>query len=158
MMIVRSFLVAAGLSVALSAGAAADDRHAGYYYTKNVTNEVYKARAKPLKGFSRFNRLGFVTGVINKLIAGPYPPPYAMFAKGSEAEKLIIVGMGDYVQSLYQARALLAMLSAQARTTPVFRKLKVEDKYTFFDLAFMMGFKQVTISDGKTFSHQIKLQ
>jgi hypothetical protein len=148
------FLFAAAPPAAL----AESDRHEGYYYSGKVTTEVYVARSRTLLESDKTKRLQFVTALTNKMLQGPYAPPFIMFAKGAESEKLIIVGMGDYMGTIYQARAVLAMLSALARTTPLFREYKVETIFTFFDLANMMGFEQVTITDGKTFAHQIQFK
>ena len=149
------------LIVAGSAGVASAedrDRHAGYYYPEKVTTEVYVVRSRTLLEADKTKRLQFITALTNKQLAGAYAPPYLLFAKGAESEKLIIVGMGDYFGTVYQARAVLAMLSALARITPLFREYKVQTIFTFFDLANMMGFEQITITDGKTFAHQIQLK
>jgi len=155
-------LIACGafcLALAAAPAQAAGDRHAGYYYPADkVTKETYVARSRQLGGVNRVRRLAFVSGITNKLWSGSYPPPYMMFAKGATGEKLIIVGMGDYFRTLFQARALLASLSAQVRTTKAFREFNIEGRLTFFDLAYMMGFEQVTISDGKSFTHQVTLE
>jgi hypothetical protein len=47
------------------------------------------------------------------------------------------------------------MLTAVSRQTPFFRKSKVDDNYTFFDLLVLLGFNQVTVGDGDTFAYQI---
>ena len=54
--------------------------------------------------------------------------------------------------------SFVQQLTAQARTTPIFTKFGVEDYFTFFDLAHMLGYKQITISDGKTYAHQVNLK
>jgi hypothetical protein len=151
-------LTAVLLTVALP-GARADDRHADYYYPAPQSSEVYKARAEVLPEASRRSRIAFVTHVMNEMIRkNPYPPQYAIFAKGGEAEKMIIVGLaGDSYDTIYRMRALLAMLTAVARTTPLFKEERVEDYYTYLDLCKMLGFKQLTVSDGKKFAHQIKI-
>ena len=152
-------MVALGAYLVTGQSAAADsDRHAGYYYPDKVSKETYVARSQQLGGVNRLRRLAFVTAITNKLWTGGYPPPYVIFAKGAVGEKLIIVSMGTYVTTLFQARALLASLSAQARTTKVFREFNIDGRLTFYDLAFMMGFEQVTISDGRNFAHQVTLQ
>lgn len=149
-------LVALALMVAL---AAADDRHAGYYYPEVTSSEVYKARAKVLEEADRKARIGFIVGLTETQGALPYPPHYAVFAKGEEAEKMIIVGLdGESFRTLYRARAMLARLTAQARSTTLFRKLAVEDYFTFFDLIRMLGFEQLTVSDGETYAHQVTLE
>lgn len=138
--------------------ASADDRHAGYYYPA-TSSETYKARARTLAGADRTQRIAFVTGVTLQQRERPHPPVLAMFAKGDKAEKLIIVGLVDgRMDTIYRARAVLAMLTAIARTTPIFQEYQVEEIFTFLDLCKMLGFKQVTISDGKDFAHQILIE
>jgi hypothetical protein len=154
----RWAVLAGALSLAAFA-ARADDRHAEYYYPAPQSSEVYEARAEILPEASRRSRIAFVTHVMNEMIRkNPYPPQYAIFAKGTEAEKMIIVGLvGDSYDTLYRMRALLAMLTAVARTTPLFKEERVEDYFTYLDLCRMLGFKQLTVSDGKTFAHQIRI-
>ncbi len=153
------FPVAAALLLAGASCVQADDRHADYYYPAPQSSEVYEARAEVLPEASRRSRIAFVTHVMNEMIRkNPYPPQYAIFAKGGEAEKMIIVGLaGDSYDTLYRMRALLAMLTAVARTTPLFKEESVEDYYTYLDLCKMLGFKQLTVTDGKKFAHQIRI-
>jgi len=155
---IPALLFALTMAMAVIPPASAADRHAGYYYPTKVSTETYVARSKQLGGVNRIRRLVFVSAITNKLWSGGYPPPYVMFSKGATGEKLIIVGMGGYFSTLFQARALLASLTAQARTTKVFREFNIDGRLTFYDLAYMMGFEQITISDGKTFAHQVKLE
>ncbi|MGH6954947.1 MAG: molybdopterin-guanine dinucleotide biosynthesis protein A [Alphaproteobacteria bacterium] len=148
------------LAIALaSAASAADDRHAGYYYPQAETEETYAARAEPLADASRRHRIGFVTNVTLEMLVRPYPPPFAVFAKGEEAEKLIIVALRDgALDTVYRARAQLAMLTASARVSDYFKEHRVDDLYTFFDLARLLGFTEITVSDGQSFAHRILLQ
>ena len=139
--------------------AADDDRHAGYYYPDNVTHETYKARAENAPSSSRQTRIAFVTGVTAQQVQAPYPPLTAMFAKGTEADKLILVSLQEgRMDTLFRARAVLAMLTATARTTPVFAEIDTDLDYTFLDLLKILGFVQITVSDGRTYSHQIKIE
>lgn len=134
----------------------ASDRHEGYYYPTPEVIEEYEARAPVLDGNSRSRRLNFIGGIIADIASKPYPPTYAMFAKGEHAEKLIVVGMRDgFYDTLYRTRALLAALTSLARTTPLFQDLDPEQNYTFFDLCYMLGFEQLTVTNGREFSHQI---
>ena len=151
--------IGAFLVAATSAAVAQDkDRHADYYYPPATVTEAYQAEATTLRDATRVRRIGFVTIVVTKSLSASYAPPYAMFVKGAEAEKLIIIGMGEYVANVYQARALLAQLTAQARTTEVFREVDPEHRLTFLDLLKMLGFEQVTVSDGKHFTLQISIK
>ncbi|MFC3229388.1 molybdopterin-guanine dinucleotide biosynthesis protein A [Marinibaculum pumilum] len=158
----HSLLAVVAMSLALVLGVAssghAEDRHEEYYYPSPVTSETYVSRAQIMPEAERATRLGFVTGLTQQLLSRPYPPGYVIFAKGNEAEKMIIVAVGDNgFRTLYQARALLAELTAVARSTSLLQELAVEDIFTFFDLARLLGFEQITISNGVDFSHQIEL-
>ena len=94
-----------------------------------------------------------------QLINGKYPPTFAIFAKGDDADKLMIVALQDgQINTLYRARAVLANLTALSRLTPFFRENAIADQGTFFDLLKLLGFTLVTISDGDKFSHQVKLE
>lgn len=148
-------LVLAGCTGALRA----DDRHAGYYYPKPQTQETYKARAETLQEATRGVRIGFVTGLSNQLRARPHPQTVAIFAKGGDAEKLILVALQDgRIETLYRARAVFANLTSVARVMPLFEEYGVQEVYTFFDLAKMLGFTQITISDGDDFAHQVFIE
>ena len=136
--------------------AGAEERHAGYYYPAPRSQEVYTARAKVLSDSDRKRRIAFVTALTIETLSQPYPPQYVVFAKGDDAEKLIIVATQDNTfNTIYRARALFAMLTAVARQTAFFQDFGVEDFFTFFDLAKLLGFTQITISDGNKFAHRV---
>ena len=154
---VTGLLAMALAATALMTGTAeARDRHADYYYPTPGTQETYEARSFTLPEASRKARVAFVTGITTEQNKAPYPPTTAIFAKGSEAEKLIIVSLTDgRIDTIFRARAIFAQMTAVARLLPVFSELGVEDYFTFFDLAKMLGFEQITISNGREFAHQV---
>jgi len=145
---------------AFSTGSAtANDRYVGYYYPEHGPREVYKARAETLSQADREMRIGFVTGIMNQQFQNPYPPQVAMFAKGDEARKLIIVSLVDgRLDTVFRARGVFANLTASSRLLPLFAEMGVQTYFTFFDLAKMLGFKQITISNGRDFAHQVVLE
>ena len=153
---------AAGIALLMAAiwpaAAVAEDRHAGYYYPDIMSEETYRARAQTMPDADREVRLGFVSAHTAEQMGRDYPPRYALFAKGEDAEKLIIVGLDDSFSTLFRARGVLAQLTAQARTTTLFRNLAVEDFFTFFDLAKMLGFEQITVTDGNDYAHRIDIE
>ena len=154
--------IAAAISVAAPGAvtaAQAGDRHAGYYYPEPTSREVYEARSETLPNADRATRIGFVTGIAKHVSEQPYPPQAAMFAKGTEAEKLIIVALVDgRIDTIYRARAVLANMTAAARLLPAFQDLDVQAYFTFFDLAKMLGFEKITITDGRDFAYQVILE
>ena len=139
--------------------AAGVDRDANYYYPVPQTRESYRSAATTLADSTRERRIGFVTGMTQEMLNNHFAPQFIMFAKGGEANRLIIVSITDGAyDTLYRARALFAMLSAIARLTPYFRENAVSSIYNFFDLCKLLGFTEVTWSDGKTLAHQIKIE
>jgi len=154
-------LIGAALLAALMLGtgvARAQDRHENYYYPPVSSSENYGARARVMDSASRQVRIGFVTELTKLQLEAPYPPQYAIFAKGQTAEKLIITGLSDDMfRTLYRARGVLAQMTAQARTTELFRSRAVEDYLTFLDLLKMLGFQRLTVTNGVDFTHQITL-
>ena len=107
----------------------------------------------------RSRRLGFVTALSKEFDARPYPPNYLVFAKGDDADKLIIIGMMDgQFNTVFRTRALLADLTASARLTQFFQKNAIAEYATFLDFLKLLGFKQVTITDGVAFAQQIKIE
>ena len=137
----------------------AADRHADYYYPSPQTQESYEGRTQVLLESNRRTRVGFVTAVTAAISARPYQPDFVVFAKGAQAEKLIIVGLDDgRYNSIYRIRALLASLTAMARTTPLFQDMPDVENLTFLDLCHAMGFVLVTISDGSKLTHQIEIR
>jgi hypothetical protein len=132
------------------------DRLEGYYYPPVTSREVYVSRAKTLQDSTRTRRLGFVSGLTQQLANMPYAPTYAIFAKGEDATRLLIVAYGDgTIDTVYRARALFATLTGLARLTPLFQELQVEELFTFFDLCKLLGFQTITVSDGRKFTHQV---
>lgn len=157
--IVAAMLLATLACAGVPAPATAADRHEGYYYPPVDSTETYRARAQTMPDASRETRLGFIIAHTAEQAGRHYAPRYALFAKGADAEKLIIIGLhDDSFASLYRARGVLAQMTARARASSLFRNLAVEDYFTFFDLAKMLGFTQITVSDGESYTHQIAIE
>ena len=58
----------------------------------------------------------------------------------------------------YRARVFFTMMTTVVHKSRIFKLFKVDSILTFYDLAKMLGFKQISISDGDTFSHQVLLR
>ncbi|WP_417670144.1 hypothetical protein [Roseibium sp.] len=108
---------------------------------------------------SEASRAAFVVGLAAQQAQQNYQPGYHLFAKGEHLEKMIIVasGAGRY-DTLFRMRALLASLTSMARATPLFNQVAEPYEYNFLDFCRVMGFEQVTVSDGDSFAHQIKVR
>lgn len=156
--IVLASLLAVLLGIAPGA-AQKRDLHAGYYYPEPNTREVYVANVPLAPDASVTSRVAFVIGLDNRQRNLNYAPTYHMFVKGADLEKLIIVAIqDDRYNSLYRMRALLASLTSLARATAIFNAAPEPHRLNFLDFCKLMGFSQVTLSDGATFSHQILIK
>ncbi len=130
--------------------------HEGYYYPKPQTVEHFVSSVVTLPESNQTRRQAFVIGMTQKLMDGQYAPGFAIFAKGSQSEKLIIVGMIDgQLNTVYRARALLAELTSVARASAFFQQNTPPEASNFFDFMKLLGFHQITITDGRNFAHQV---
>jgi hypothetical protein len=89
----------------------------------------------------------------------PNTPPFALFAKGTEGQKMVITPLyGNGYNTLLSIRGLLALLTARSRYIPVFQEYEVQDVYALLDLLKLLGFEQLTVSDGDKFAHRILVE
>ncbi|MFD0915655.1 hypothetical protein ACFQ14_04485 [Pseudahrensia aquimaris] len=147
-------------ALTMASGAArASDSHAGYYYPEPTSRETYTASMAQGPSASKRSRVGFTVGINKTQQKRGYAPRYHIFAKGADAQKLIIVGTGssDY-NTLFRLRALMASLTADARATPLFANMPEPENLNFLDLCKLIGFTQVTVSDGDTLAHRIDIR
>jgi hypothetical protein len=135
-----------------------ESQHEGYYYPSISSREIYHARARPLDDSDRTRRLGFVTLMLGQQLDLHYPPQHILFAKGDDAEKMIILGFGDSFATLYRARAVMAGMTALVRDTALFQELQVDDLFTFYDLATLLGFREIVLSNGSSYAHRVSLE
>jgi len=92
-------------------------------------------------------------------LASPTKPRIAIFGKGSETQHMIIVALdGEVFKTLFRARAVLAQMTSTARTTPLFRKNGIQFDATWFDLAKILGFEDIILTDGANWSHKVVIQ
>ncbi len=155
---IRSYLILA-ISLWLMPGfALAQDRYVGYYYPEPSVSEVYPPRAQRLSEASRKLRLAFVTGVSAQQQESPYPAQVAVFTKGRLDNHLIIVALHDgLLDTIFRTRAYFAQLTSQSRLLPIFQNEQaIQEDFTFFDLAYMMGFTSIVASDGRDFAYKVE--
>jgi hypothetical protein len=150
---------AAATAPAPAPKAAGDDRYIGYYYPKPTATETFESSMQTIAGAERAQRVQFVTVVSQGTIQSAYRVPYAVFAKGEKADRLIIVGMQQgELNTIYRMRALLANMTTMSRLSPFFQERTVAEDATFFDLLKLLGFREVTITDGEKTTLQVTIK
>lgn len=142
-----------------AAAAHTEDKYVGYYYPKPTSTETFTSQMKTIAGVERAQRIQFVTVVSQGTLQAAYRVPYAVFAKGDRGDHLIIVGLhAGELDTIYRMRALLANMTTMARTSPFFQEHTVAEDATFFDLMKLLGFADVTITDGDKVAHQVSIK
>ncbi len=139
--------------------ASAEHRYQGYYYPEVAVEESYEPRAPRLPQASRELRIAFVTGISAEQGEKAYPAQVIAFTKGGEDDSLIFIALYDGPMStVYRTRAFFAQMTSVARLLPAFQnEAALAEDYTFFDLAYMMGFTSITASDGDSFAYRVVL-
>ena len=147
------------LAVAPLAAQTAEDRYVGYYYPPPTSSETFESRLQTIAGIDRASRVQFATTVAQGALQAPYRVPYAVFAKGAAADRLIVVGLqpGE-LGTIYRMRAQLANMTTQARVSPFFQERTIAEDATFFDLLKILGFRMLTITDGDKLTHQVTIK
>ncbi len=148
-------IIAVSLAVASFGGAAWAAGRDSYYYPPVNSEEVFARDLALVPIPRRAVRVGLITRITRTQLAAPESPRFVIFAKGDEAKHMIIIALDDQVfKTVYRARAVLAQLTTNVRNADFFTG-NIEDYATWFDLAKLLGFDDLVISDGATWSHRV---
>ena len=75
------------------------------------------------------------------------------------ADRLIIVGLqASEFSTIFRMRAVLANMTSQARLSTFFQDRTIAEDANFFDLLRLLGFRQITITDGDKVAHQVTIK
>ncbi len=148
-------IVIAAIIAASHGGAAWAAGKDSYYYPPVDSEEVFAREIAVAPLADRTVRVGLTTLTTKAQLAAPESPRFVIFAKGDEAQHMIIIALDDQIfKTIYRARAVLAQLTSNVRGAEFFVN-KIRDDATWFDLAKMLRFEDLVISDGETWSHQV---
>ena len=136
----------------------AQDSRSGYYYPAITSEEEFFRTIENAPPADRNVRTNFITEITKAQLAAPDNPRFSIFAKGQRAQHMIIVALDDEIfRTLYRARAQMAQLTSNARGTEFFVNNNLQFVATWFDLAKLLGFKDIVVSDGVSWSHKVHL-
>ncbi|MEM0948616.1 MAG: hypothetical protein AAGK37_14550 [Pseudomonadota bacterium] len=134
----------------------AAERYAGYYFPGITSEEVFDRTIIDVPPPSKEVRVRFVNTMTLSQLDAPEPPRFAIFAKGTNSDTLIMTALDDEIfKTLYRARAQMAQLTASMRQTDFFRELNLDVEGTFFDMLQIMKFDDLVVTDGETWSHRV---
>lgn len=137
----------------------AEDEREGYYYPPVGSDEVFDREIAEGPPTDRAVRVAFINEITRAQSAEPSKPRIAIFAKGGDAEHMIVTALDDEIfRTLFRARAVLAQMTAAARQTEFFEKTGIALHATWFDLAKLLGFEDIVVTDGDAWAHRIVLK
>ncbi|MCV3272886.1 hypothetical protein [Roseobacter sinensis] len=138
---------------------AAQDRYVGYYYPEVTSEESFDRIVRASDGASKAVRIDFVNLLTSSQLEAPESPRFVFFAKGEDADTLILTALDDEVfATLYRARAIMAQLTVAVRQGGFFQQEELQYVATFYDLLQLMHFNELVISDGRSWTHRVRFQ
>ena len=137
----------------------AQDRYVGYYYPDITSEEVFDRVVRSPGIATKAVRVDFLTQLTKAQLAAPEAPQYAFFAKGTDSSELIIIGLDDQTfKTLFRARAVMAQMTANVRSSPIFAGESLQFVATFYDLLQILEFDSLVLSDGETWAHKVEFK
>lgn len=134
----------------------AADRYAGYYFPEITSEEVFDRILVDVPAPAKEDRVRFIGAITKAQLEAPENPRFVIFPKGADSDTLIITALDDDVfKTLFRARAQMAQISANLRSSPFFRELNLDIEGTFFDMLQIMEFEALIVTDGETWSHRV---
>ncbi len=136
--------------------ATAQDRYVGYYYPPITSEESFERVVRSIPRAGREVRVDFVNVLTTAQLTSPKPLRFVFFAKGQDADKLILTALDDDVFStLFRARAVMAQMTVSVRKGGFFRSQDLQTVATFYDMLQLLQFDTLVITDGETWSHKV---
>lgn len=84
--------------------------------------------------------------------------PIVAQAVGGERQTLVFTIVGiDGAATPYMARALLAGMTSVARLAPSIAEMGFNEDFDIYNMAAMLGFDRIIVTDGRAFAHQASL-
>ncbi|WP_050932026.1 hypothetical protein [Aestuariivita boseongensis] len=152
---IRALMFAALLG---ATSAAASERHVGYYYPAVTSTEVFD-RVIRRPGSNRDVRIDFLTQLTQAQLSAPESPRYIFSAKGTASTELIVVALDDEIfRTIYRARAVMAQMTSNIRSSPLFQEEELQTVATFYDLLQMLEFDSLIITDGHSWTHRVEFR
>lgn len=136
-----------------------DNTREGYYYPAITSTEDFTRVIPSPRVANRFVRVDFVTQLTRGQLSASSTPRFAVFAKGATANHLVIIGLhDDTFATLFRARAVMAQMTANVRSLPMFEGGNLQFFVTFYDLLQLLEFDTLVLSDGRGWSHQVNFK
>jgi len=141
------------------AAASADLRTgAGRSYPPTTSSETPEIRFGPMVGVSSPQRQFFVDQINLAAASGPRLVPVVAQAVGDDKSTLLFMSLSsEQTPTPYLARAMLARMTSILRFAPAITEMGLSNEFDIYNMAAVLGFERIVVSDGRTFSHEALL-
>ncbi|GGD11309.1 hypothetical protein [Aquisalinus flavus] len=130
----------------------------GVYYPKVSSVETPDIRFGRMAGFGPQERQFFVDQVNLAASTPGRTFPIVAQAVGENNETLVFTYLGDGSMTPYLSRGILARLTSITRAAPAIAEMGLSSEFDVYNMAAVLGFARVTVTDGRHFAHQADLR
>jgi hypothetical protein len=132
---------------------------AGLYYPPASSLETPNIRFQQMLGVGPQQRQSFVDQV-NLAVGIPGRSlPIVAQAVGANRETLVVLYVGgEGAMTPYLARGVLARLTAITRSAPAIQAMGLSSDFDAYNMAAVLGFARIVVTDGRAFAHQADLR
>lgn len=131
---------------------------AGIYFPPPTSFESPQVRFAQMGGVGANQRQLFVDQVNVAATNTGRSVPVVAQAVGSENHTLVLIYLtAENDMTPYLARGILARLTSIARFAPAIAEMGLTAEFDIYNMAAVMGFERIVVSDGRSFAHQANL-
>lgn len=148
-----------GVMPALALAAVDEATGEGTYYPQISSVETPDIRFAQMAGVGPQERR-FFTDQVNLAATTPgRTVPIVAQAVGENRETLVLIYLdAEGAMTPFLARAILARLTSVSRFAPAIAEMGVSSEFDIYNMAAVLGFEQIIVSDGRDFAHQANLR
>lgn len=132
---------------------------AGRYYPPASSVEAPNILFEAMAGVGPKQRQ-FFADQINLAVSAPgRTVPIVAQAVGANNESLVFLYLGaEAPMTPYLARGLFARLTSITRAAPAITEMGLSSEFDVYNMAAVLGFGRIIVTDGRAFSHEANLQ
>ena len=131
---------------------------AGVFFPPPVSFDTHQVRFGTMAGVGPTERQLFIDRINLTATASGQSVPIAAQSVGDDRKTLVFMLLGsDGPTTPYMARAILARLTSITRFAPEIAEMGLSSEFDIYNMAAVLGFQQIVVTDGRAFAHQAHL-
>lgn len=131
----------------------------GLFYPAPISFDEPEIRFGLISGVGLTERQ-FFADQINLAATSPQRTlPIVAQSVGDGRKTLVLLVLGTEGPTTgYMSRALLARLTSVTRFAPAIAEMGLSSEFDIYNMAAVLGFERIVVTDGRTFAHEAKLK